>query len=68
MECSKQTCYKRVSGKLSSIKSRSKYYWSLLERMLNDKKVPVIPPLFHHNNFISNFKEKTELFNEHFSE
>ena len=36
--------------------------------MLNDKKVPVIPPLFHNNNFISDFKEKSELFNEHFSE
>ena len=36
--------------------------------MLNDKKTPVIPPLFHNNNFISNFKEKSELFNEHFFE
>ena len=36
--------------------------------MLNDKKIPVIPPLFHNNNFISDFKEKSELFNEHFSE
>ena len=35
--------------------------------MLNDKKAPVIPLLFHKNNFISNFKEKSELFNEHFS-
>ena len=36
--------------------------------MLNDKKMPVIPLLFYNNNFISNFKEKSELFNEHFSE
>ena len=35
--------------------------------MLNYKKIPVISPLFH-NNFICNFKEKSELFNEHFSE
>ena len=36
--------------------------------MLNDKEIPVIPPLFHNNNFISNFKEKNDFFNEHFSE
>ena len=36
--------------------------------MLNDKKMPVIPLLFYNNNFISNFQEKSELFNEHFSE
>ena len=35
--------------------------------MLNDKKIPLIPFLFPNNNFIYNFKEKNELFNEHFS-
>ena len=68
IESSKQSYYKRVSGKLSSVSSSSKYYWPLLKRILNDKKIPVIPPLFHNNNLISNFKEKSKLFNEHFSE
>ena len=36
--------------------------------MLNDKKIPVIPHLFHNNNFTSNFKEKSTFSNEHFSE
>ena len=36
--------------------------------MLNDKKIPVIPPPFHNNNFICNFKEKSELFNENLTE
>ena len=35
--------------------------------MLNDKKIPTIPPLFHNNKFISNFKQKNELFNKHFA-
>ena len=35
--------------------------------MLNDKKISLIPPLFHNSNFISNSTEKSELFNEHFS-
>ena len=68
IESSKQSYYKRVSGKLSSISSSSKCYWPLLKRILNDKKIPVIPPLFHNNNLIFNFKEKSKFFNEHFSE
>ena len=36
--------------------------------MLNDKKIPIIPALFHNNNVLSNSEEKSELFNEHFSE
>ena len=34
--------------------------------MSNEKKIPVIPPPFHNNNFISNLKEKSEVFIEHF--
>ena len=68
LEFSKQRYYKRVSGKLPSVSTSSKCHWSLLKRMLNDKKIRVIPPLFHNNNFIFNFKEKSEIFNEHFSE
>ena len=62
IECPKQSYYKRVSGKLSSISTSSKCYSSFLKKMLNDKKIPVIPPLFHNNNFISNFKEKKQTF------
>ena len=35
--------------------------------MLNEKKIPVIASLCHNNNFISNHKEKSEVFNEHFA-
>ena len=34
---------------------------------LNSKKIPLIPPLFHSNRFISDFKHKAELFNDFFS-
>ena len=39
---------------------------SVLKRCLNDKKVPCIPPLFHDNKFITDFKAKAELFNSYF--
>ena len=68
IKSSKQSYYKRISGKLSSISTSPKCYWPLLKRMLNDKKIPVIPPPFHNNNFICNFKEKSEIFNENLSE
>ena len=35
--------------------------------MLNDKRITLIPSLLHNNKFISNFKEKNKLLNEHFS-
>ena len=66
-ESSKQSYYKRVSQNQSSISTSSKCYWSLLKRMLNVKKIPVIPPLFQNNKFICNFKGKRELFNKQFS-
>ena len=31
------------------------------------KKIPLIPPLFHENKFVTNFLEKTELFDSFFS-
>ena len=31
--------------------------------MLNDKKIPCIPPIFHDNKFVTDFSKKTDLFN-----
>ena len=39
----------------------------MLKIFLNNKKTPLIPPLFHENRFITDFKEKVELFNSFFS-
>ena len=35
---------------------------------MNNKKIPLIPPLFYENCFITNFKEKAELFNSFFAD
>ena len=37
----------------------SKVYWYLLKILLNNKRVPFIPPLFYENRLIIDFKEKT---------
>ena len=60
---SKQNYYSRVASKLTNIQRNSKTYWSLLNRFLNNKKIPLIPPLLHENKFVTDFKEKAELFN-----
>ena len=45
----------------------TKYYWSLLKTLLNEKKVPCIPPTFHNNKYVIDFKEKSEVFNSFFA-
>ena len=49
-------------------KKNSKANWSILKNFLNHKKIPLIHPLFYENCFITNFKEKTELFNSFFAD
>ena len=59
--------YENVSQKLCSKAVALKYYWSLLKTMLNDKKVPCIPPIFHYNKFVTDFSKKPNLFNSCFA-
>ena len=44
-----------------------KTYWSILKTFLNNTKIPITPPIFHKNKFITYFKQKAEIFNSHFS-
>lgn len=39
----------------------SKYYWSLTKTLLDGKKRPSIPPLFHNYKFVIDFKEKSSI-------
>ena len=56
-----------MSAKLTKFHKSSKAYWSLLKTFLNNKKIPLIPPLYHQGDFITNFKVKAELFNSFFA-
>ena len=56
----------KISQKLCSKAITPKYYWSLLKTMLNDKKIPCIPPIFHDNKFVTDFCKKADLFNSFF--
>ena len=67
IELSKQKYYYQIANKLNNTKKNSKSYWSLLKIFSNNKKIPLTTPLFHENRFITDFKEKAELFNSVFS-
>ena len=67
LESCKSKYYENISKKLCSKATAPKCYWSLLKTMLNDKKVPCIPPLFHDNKFITDFSKKADLFNSFFA-
>ena len=56
-----------MSAKLTKFHKNSKACWSLLKTFLNNKKIPLIPPLYHQGDFITNFKIKAELFNSSFA-
>ena len=64
----KEKYYVRVANMLSNTQKSTQTYWSLLKIFLNNKKIRLIPPLFHENRFVvTDFKEKAELFNSFFS-
>ena len=67
IEKSKPNYYTRLSKKLSGPMTSPKSYWSILKTFLNNKEIPCIPPLLHDDKFITNFKEKAEIFNNFFA-
>ena len=52
----KQNYYSQIVEKLQNTQGSSKAYWYLLKIFLNNKKIPIIPPLYHKNEFIIDFK------------
>ena len=44
-----------------------KAYWSILKTFLNNKKIPCIPPIYHNNNYITDFKKKAQIFYNFFA-
>ena len=67
IEVSKQNDYSRIAYRLTHIQKNIKVYWTLLKRFVNNKKLPLIPPLFHGNEYVTDFKKKAELSNSFFA-
>ena len=67
IETSKQEYFSKIARKLSDPNTSSKTYWSILKSSLKGKKVPCILPIFNDNKFITDFREKAEIFNSFFA-
>ena len=63
----KEKYLKDLGAKLADPTTGQKTYWRILNKFLNKCKIPRIPPLFFQNKFITNYEEKTTLFNNFFS-
>ena len=67
IEKPKLNYYARLSKILSDPMTSHRSYWSKLKTFSNKKKIPCIPPLLHDDKFITNFKEKAEIFSIFFA-
>ena len=54
--------------KLLDPKTSQRSYWSILKTFLNNKKILCIPPLLHQDKFVTDFKEKANIFNNFFAD
>ena len=64
----KQNYNSQIVEKFQNTQRSSKAYWPLLKIFLNNEKIPIIPPLYHKNEFVTDFKKKAELFNSFFAD
>ena len=55
-----------MANKFNDPKADPKTYWSILHRLLHNKKLSVIPPLLVNGISVSDFCTKTNLFNDLF--
>ena len=59
----KRKILQQNSNHLNVTQKNYKAYWSLIKILLNNKKIYLISPLYYNNRFITDYKEKAELFN-----
>ena len=68
IEQAKRKYFENISHKLSNKNLKPKKYWSLLKIILNGKKIPRIPAIYHDDKFVIDIKKKCDLFNSYFAE
>ena len=64
----KQLYYKKLGDKLSDPHTGQKYFWTAFKRISNKKKNTNIPPIIDDNDYISNFRQKANIFNDFFAD
>ena len=67
-EVSKLNYHSRITYKLTHILKKQKSLLGVIKKVLNNKNIPLIPLLFHGNDYVTDFKKKAELLNSFFAE
>ena len=57
----------KLNSKLDNPDTAPKTYWSIINKFLNNKKIPIISPVFYEGDLISDFGKKAEFFYNHFA-
>ena len=63
----KERYFHDLSVKLNNPQTSPKTYWSIIKSCYNGRKIPIIPPLSVNEKIITDFNEKSNLFNKYFS-
>ena len=66
IEDAKNNYFAKIGNKLSDPTTGIKSYWSMVNKMLNKAKIPLIPPLFDNDIFVLDFTAKAQIFNDYF--
>ena len=56
-----------MNAKSDNPKSVPKTYWSIINTFLSNKKIPTTPPILVKGELVSDFKQKANIFNNHFA-
>ena len=63
----KEKYFHSLGNKLNDPQTGAKSYWSILNKFLQKKKIPLIPPILLNGTFITSVCEKVTLFNTFFA-
>ena len=62
----KDEYFTKIGRTLSNPETGRKLYRSLINKVLNKAKIPIIPPLLENDIFVLDFTAKAEIFNDYF--
>ena len=68
IETDKEKYLCSLGSAISDPKSCTKKYWSAMKKILKKNITSVIPPILHSGMFITNIKEKCQIFNNYFKD
>ena len=63
----KQAYANELGDKICNPRTGPKCFWTAFKKLINNKKICNIPPLIESDKYISNFKEKSDIFNNYFA-